>query len=183
MSFEISVFSTMLPQRAAYTFDLEDEDDLDHHFNALKEMVSSLPASAEFRIKVLDGPGWAPWLADQLSEAQMAPLEVAELLRTAYVEDYSDTRHVMAVVYAQMEDRPTAASVIKRVDEGAYHVDYASNKEEAYADFGRSYEVEHGGMDLDGNEDYFDWEAFGKDTCDDIIQYADGDWYVWKEWA
>jgi hypothetical protein len=91
----------------------------------------------------------------------------------------------MTVVYGEMAGaRATADSVIDHVSGCEYHVDYNSDLNQAFADFGRSYYTEgNTEMCLDGNEDYFDWEAFGKDMCEGHIEYADGDYYVWREWA
>jgi hypothetical protein len=190
MNFEIRVQSTMLPTRVDHTFETDGAsgDFFDAQIEAIQEMVTENAASAEFRVVVLQDDtehDVIKWMTARLSDANVPALEIVCLLLAVRGLDYDDEKQVMTVVYGEMAGaRATADSVISHVSEGAYHVDYNHDLERAFADFGRSYYMDgHTEMSLDGNEDYFDWSSFGKDMSEGNIEYADGDHYVWREWA
>lgn len=180
----------MLPTTVQHSFDTVDADEyyLEEQLTAIREMIANEDASAEFRVAVeaddTDNEE-AEWLVQLLSNAKLPALEIVKLLLHIRAEEYGDTQQVMAVVYAQMnKGRVTAERIIELVDEQEYFVDYSSDPDQAYKDFGRSYyDNDQSDIHLDGNEDYFDWDAYGRDIAEGTIQYADGDWYVWKEWA
>jgi len=190
MNFTIRVRSTMLPLEVSCEFSVDGtgSDEREEFLSTVEQMINDNAPTAEFRCEGVpefnsddNDSKEAIWLAAQYTAAKLSPLEVAKLLLLVHENDYNDVAQVMSVVYAKYKDSATA--IIDAVDEGDYHVDFADSLEAALVGFGHTYyENDHTEMSLDGNDEYFDWASFGRDTSDGSMQYADGDWYVWKEW-
>jgi hypothetical protein len=173
--------STMLVENVEVTFDPDEDDDFEEFIDKAKTLNSEHEHTAEFRVTIDDpAPTCADaWLLNQLAKNNVPALEILSVLYAA--ENWGDSKTVMAAHYGSHYD--SADSIISAVDAGDYCIDYNKDENEAYSDFGGVYCDEHDeDLNLNGHEDCFDFEKYGREIADDVFQYVDNNYYVLKEW-
>lgn len=183
----MSVFtyrSTMLVENVVHVIDRDDVDD-DEFNDFCSNCAAALEEHgnlAEFRLTAKGLESDEQWLFDRLNRntAWSGP-EVMKLINAAISGCWDDESMVMAAFYIDCYS-DDADRVITAVQAQEFLINYNSDEKQAYIDYAKK-KLEDNDEGLgDDLENYFNFEQYGRDKCDDCIQFSDGDFYVFNEW-